>query len=124
MAIITNTLITFSNVSSAVTFTAATGSDYFVPDNADGRVGILIKNSNATQSATVTLKAGDGVLSSLGDIEVTVSASAIVYVPLARAETARVKVTTGTDKGKVFVTTAVDTGGTIGSVGIGIISVE
>ena len=124
MAILTNTFINFGSVSTAVTFTAATGSDYFISDNADGRMGILIKNSNATQNAVVTIKAGDGALSSLGDIKVTVSADATAYVPLVRAETARVKVTTGPDKGKVFVTTAVDTGGVVGSVGIGIISVE
>lgn len=124
MAILTNTFISFGTVSAAVTFSSATGSDYFYPDNADGRVGVLIKNSNATQNAVITLKAGDGVLSSLGDIKVAVAAGATVYLPFVRAETARIKVTTGTDKGKVFVTTAVDAGGAVGSVGIGIISVE
>lgn len=123
MAELVNTFIAFGNVSAAITFTAATGSDYFFPNNADGRVGLVVKNSNA-QSSTVTLKAGDGALSSLGDIAVTVGAGETVYIPLVRAETARVKLTAGTDRGKVLVTTAVVTGGTIPNVGIAIISVE
>jgi hypothetical protein len=123
MAQLVNTSIAFDEVSAALIFTAATGSDYFTPDNADDRVGLVIKNSN-TVSATVTLKAGDGALSSLGGIAVTVGAGETAYLPLVRAETARVKVISGTDKGKVLVTTAVANGGTIASVGIAVISVE
>lgn len=123
MAQLVNTLIRFDEVSSALIFTAATGSDYFTPGNADGRVAIVIKNNNAV-AATVTLKAGDGTLSSLGDIELTAAAGEIVYLPLVRAESSRVKVITGQDKGKVLVTTEVETGGDVSDVGIAVVSVE
>jgi hypothetical protein len=123
MAELMKTFIAFGKTSAAVTFTAATGTDYFVPDNADGRVALIIKNSN-TQSAAVTLKAGDGALAPLGDVKIAAGAGETVFLPLVRAETARVKVTTGADKGKVLVTTAVDTGGVISSVGIGVVSVQ
>jgi hypothetical protein len=123
MAELIKTSIPFGSMSAPVKFTAATGNDYFVPDNADGRIGIIVKNSN-TVGATVTLKAGDGSLSSLGDVSVKAAAGETVYIPLVRAESARVKVTKGADKGKIFVGTAVETNGNVGSVSFGIISAE
>jgi hypothetical protein len=123
MAELIKTLIPFGKTNAAVTFTAATGTDYFTPDNADGRVAVIIKNGN-TQGATVTFKAGDGGLSPLGDVPVTVGAGATVYVPLSRVESARVKVTTGANKGRVLVSTAVDAGGSVSNITIGIVSVE
>lgn len=123
MSTFTNTFIEFGELSAAVSFNAATGSDEFFPDNADGRVNLVIKNAN-TQSATVTLKAGDGPLASLGDVAITAAGGQTVFVPLSRVETARVKLITGTNKGKILVTTTVETGGTVGNVSIGIVSVE
>lgn len=123
MSQLVKTSVPFGSMSAAVTFTAATGNDYFVPDNADGRIGIIIKNSN-TVGATVTLKAGDGSLSPLGDIPIAVGAGETVYVPLVRAESARVKVTKGTNKGNIFISTTAEATGTVGNVGIGIISAE
>jgi hypothetical protein len=123
MSLLTNTFIDFDTVSSAITFNVATGSDYFVPDNADDRVYLIIKNSNS-QNGTVTLKAGDGMLAPLGDVTVSVGGNQTVFVPLCRAETARVKVTSGTNKGDVFVTTSVETGGSLNNVSICVVSVE
>jgi hypothetical protein len=123
MAQFTNTFIEFGDFSSVVTFNPATGSDFFIPDNADGRVNVIIKNGN-TQNATVAIKAGDGMLAPLGDVNVLVGGGQTVFVPLCRVETARVKVTTGTNKGNVFVTTAVDAGGSLANVSIGVVSVE
>ena len=123
MAQITNTFVPYGGISAAVAFTAATGSDYFIPGNSDSRVGIIIKNSNA-QNAAVTLQAGDGTLSPLGNITVTVGANQTVYVPFDRVSSSRVKVTTGTGKGMVNISTAVNTGGTVANVGFGVISVE
>lgn len=123
MAQLENTVISFGMVSSALTFTPATGSDYFIPGGADGRVAVVINNEN-TVPATVTLKAGDGTLSPLGDINIDAPAGKIVYVPLVRVESARVKVTRGADKGKVFVATKTESGGDVSKVGIAVVSVE
>lgn len=123
MAELLKTKIPFGTAGAAVTFTAATGTDYFVPDNADGRVTVLIKNAN-TQNATVSFKAGDGALAALGDVSVTVAAGATAFVPLARVETARVKTLTGENKGRVLVSTAVDAGGSLANVTFGIVSVD
>lgn len=124
MAELIKTFIAAGKTCAAVTFTAATGADYFVPDNADGRVALVIKNGNASQNAAVTLKAGDGALAPLGDVAIAVGAGQTVYAPLVRAETARVKLLRGADKGKVLVATAADTGGAVTNVGIGVVSVE
>lgn len=91
MAQLVNTIIGHDKVGSALTFTAATGSDYFIPDNADLRLALIINNGN-TADATVTLKAGDGALSPLGDIKIAAPAGKTVFVPFVRAESARVKV--------------------------------
>lgn len=123
MAEIKKTSIPFGSKSAAITFTAATGTDYFEPQNADSRVSILIKNDN-TQSATITFKAGNGALSSLGDINITVAGGAQCFVPMARLESARVKVLSGEDKGRIILSTSVATGGTVGSVSFAVLSVE
>ncbi len=123
MSQLTNTFIAFDIVSSDIMFNVATGSDYFVPDNSDERVCLIIKNINS-QNATVSLKAGDGMLALLGDVTVSVAGGQTAYLPLCRAETARVKVTSGDDKGKVFVSESVDAGGSLANVSIGVVSME
>lgn len=116
MAELVKTPVAFGAVSAPVAFTAATGSDFFIPDNADGRVFILAKNGGA-QDSTVTIKAGDGSLAPLGNLSVPVAAGATVVIPLSRAESARVKLTTGADKGKIYLLAAAN-------VSFGIVSVE
>ena len=123
MAEFVKTLVPFSGASAALTFTPATGTDSIVLDNADGRMTLIIRNQNA-QNATVTLKAGDGALASLGDVVLSVPASQTVAVPFARVGSARVKQITGTEKGTVGIVTAVDSGGTVASVGMAVLSVE
>lgn len=107
-----------------LTFAAATGSDYFTDDNADGRLTLLVRNTNASQSATVTLKAGDGSLSTRGDLSFPVVAGATAALPMARAESARVKVLGGANSGRVLVSTAVDSGGSVASVLYAVLSVQ
>lgn len=123
MAEFVKTLVPFSATSAALTFTPATGTDSIALDNADGRLTLIIRNQNA-QNATVTLKAGDGALSPLGDVAVSVAASQTAAVPFARVGSARVKQTAGTNRGTVSVVTAVDSGGSLASVGIAVLSVE
>lgn len=123
MAEIAETFIAFSDKSASVTFTPATGNDSFAAGNADSRIFILAENTGA-QAATVTLKAGDGPLSALGDVAAAVPAGAVVFLPLSRAESARVKLTSGQNHGSVVVATTVDSGGTVGNVGLAIVSVE
>lgn len=123
MAVITKTLIPFDEAAQAVGFSAATGDDCFIPDNSDGRISILVKNGN-TQDAVIALKAGDGALSALGDVSVTVPGGAQYFIPLERIETARVKVMSGDDKGKIFISTSVATGGDVTKVSLAAVSVE
>lgn len=123
MAQLTNTFIQFGDMSGAVTLTAATGSDFFIPDNADSRVALIIRNAN-TQNAAVTIKAGDGSLCALGDVKIPVAGGQTVFVPLDRLSSARVKFTAGANKGKVLADTAVDSGGAVSSVSFGIVSVQ
>jgi hypothetical protein len=123
MAELIKTFIPFSSLGAALTLNAASGSDYFTTDNADQRLTLVIQNGN-TQDATVTFGAGDGALSALGDVPVAVAGSTSVAVPFSRISSARVKVESGADKGRVLVTTAVETGGSIASVLIGIISAQ
>ena len=124
MAEIAKTLIGFGSLSAAMTTTAATGADSFAANNADGRMTLLIQNQNASQAATITIKAGDGVLASRGDATVTVVAGKIAAVPLARLESARVKVTKGGSKGLVNVTSSVEAGGSLASVLLAVLSVQ
>lgn len=123
MAEIVKTFIPFSGQSGNLIFTAATGTDYFVCDNADQRMTLMIKNGNA-QNVTVTLKAGDGELSLLGDAVFTVGANTSAAVPISRVGSSRIKILSGSDSGKVMVSTAVDSGGSLGSVGLAVLSVE
>lgn len=113
----------FGDTGSALLFMPASGLDYFYADNADSRMTLLIRNSN-TQAATVTLKAGDGTLSPLGDVTVTVAGGQIYALPLCRAESARVKVLSGSGAGNVYVNTAVAAGGVVGAVSAALVSVE
>lgn len=123
MAELVKTLVGFKDMGASMTFTAMTGNDYFIPDNADQRVFLFVRNTN-TQNATVTLKAGNGILSPLGDVSVTVGGGQIAAMPLCRAETARVKIMNGTGQGQVAVMSAVDTGGNIANVSACVLSVK
>lgn len=99
------TVVSFSETAAALTFTAATGSDYFTLDNADGRVTLLFANAGA-QTAGVVIQAGDGTLASLGGVAVTVEPGKTLAVPMARLASARVKRLSGDDRGKVVVTSS------------------
>jgi hypothetical protein len=124
MAELIKTIVDFSDISKEIILTPATNSDYFVLDNADQRVNLIVRNTNATQNATITVKAGDGKLGTKGDIVVTVVAGKSATLPMSRMESARVKVTIGSDKGKVFVSSAVDAGGSLASVLMAVLSVN
>jgi hypothetical protein len=124
MAELIKTIVDFSDISKEITLTPATGSDYFDLDNADQRVNLIVRNTNATQNTTITIKAGDGKLATKGDIVATVAAGKSIALPMSRLESARVKVTTGSDKGKVFVSSAVDAGGSLASVLVAVLSVN
>jgi hypothetical protein len=124
MAELIKTIVDFSDISKEIILTPATNSDYFVLDNADQRVNLIVHNTNSTQNATITVKAGDGKLGIKGDIVVTVVAGKSATLPMSRMESARVKVTIGSDKGKVFVSSAVDAGGSLASVLMAVLSVN
>lgn len=115
--------IPFGSISAAATYTPATGTDFFKVENSDSRMTLLVKNTGA-QSASVSLNAGNGSLAPLGDVKFTVASGAELFIPLSRVETARVKITSGADKGKVFISTTVDSGGTVGNISFAVISVE
>ncbi|HEX3026806.1 MAG TPA: hypothetical protein VHR42_06225 [Clostridia bacterium] len=126
MAEFVKSLIGFSDDSKELVMTSAAGaSDYFTLDNADHRVTLIVKNANSTagQDATVTLKAGNGILSTLGDEAFTVPMGKTYAIPLSRIDSARIKNLSGTNKGKVMVSTTVAASGVVGSVSIGVISV-
>jgi hypothetical protein len=124
MAELIKTIVDFSDTAKECVLTAATGSDYFVLDNADQRVTVIARNTNATQNATLTIKAGDGKLSSKGDLSIQVAAGKSAVIPMSRVESARVKVTAGSDKGKVFVNSAADAGGSLANVLVAVLSVN
>ncbi|MDR3552399.1 MAG: hypothetical protein P4L75_04670 [Clostridia bacterium] len=123
MAEIIKSIVDFSTTCCELLSTAATGSDYFVPDNADHRVTLIIKNANSAQNATVTVMAGNGKLAACGNVAVSVSAGKTVAVPMSRLESARVKTLSGSDAGKVFVGSSVDTGGSLASLSLAVLSV-
>jgi hypothetical protein len=123
MAEILKTFISFADLSGELALMSASGSDFFTLDNADHRLVLIAQNTNA-QAATVTLKAGDGSLSSMGDASVRVNGGKSAVIPLSRVESARIKRLDGDDKGKAFVVTAVDAGGGLSNVTLGVISIE
>ena len=88
MAEFIKTIVDFSDISMECILTAATGSDFFFLNNADQRVNVMISNTNTTQNATITIKAGDGELSSKGDIIMTVAAGKSAIAPMSRIESA------------------------------------
>ena len=122
MAELIKTLVGFSDTGAELVFTVATGNDFIALDNADVRMTLIIKNTN-TQNASVTLKAGDGTLAGLGDAVIAAGGSKTIAVPFSRVESARVKVTQGTDRGKVMVASAVDAGGSLANLSIAVLSV-
>lgn len=123
MSEIVKTGIDFSDTAKEIVFTPSTGNDFLTADNADQRISLLVKNTNATQNATVTVKAGDGALASKGDAVVAVGAGKSVVLPMCRLESARVKVLTGASKGTVAVASSVDAGGNLSGVLLGAISI-
>lgn len=123
MAEIIKSTVGLSSMSCEIAAAAATGTDYFLADNADQRLTLLVKNTNATQNATVAIAAGNGNLSGRGPVTVTVGAGKTAALPMSRAESARVKVLGGADSGKVFVNTTVDAGGTLSGVSLSVLSV-
>lgn len=123
LAEIARTFVSFGTVGAALTFTALSGQDDFVLDNADGRVTLLIRNGN-TQNAAVVLHAGDGHLASLGDVTVAVAGSQTAAVPLSRVDSARVKHMADSGRGTVQLSATVESGGTVGNVAVAVLSVE
>ena len=123
MSEIVKSSVDISSMSCELQPTAATGADYFLADNSDSRLLLFVKNANASQNAAVTVKAGTGRLSTCGDIVLTVAAGKTAAVPMNRLESARVKVLSGADKGKVLVNTSVDSGGSLSSVSLFVLSV-
>lgn len=127
MAELVKTTVGFADVAKPVTFTALTGTDYINleagEDYPDQRLTLLVKNGDATHDATLTFKAGDGVLGALGDLAVTVAGGAQAAIPVARLDTARVKNLSGASKGQIVVASAIAAGGTLGSVSVGVVAV-
>ena len=66
-------------------------------DRKDDFVTVVVQNS-ATADANVTIKSGDGP-DAMGDLTVAVKASSTICLSL---DSARFKVTKGTDKGKIL----------------------
>lgn len=132
MAELVKTVVGYNDVGTALTYTAATaGGDYidFSAYNGypDQRVMIAIRNLDTSHDATITFKAGDGMLSAQGDIPVVVAGSAtsvVKVIPLTKLDTARVKNTSGTNKGKIMVTSTIASGGTLSNVQIAVICVK
>ena len=56
------------------TLATGTASQTFVFDTQDEKTAIVITNS-ASSAATVTVKAGNGIRSSIGDLEATIAAN-------------------------------------------------
>jgi len=132
MAELVKTVVGYSDVGTALTYTAATsGGDYIdfgsYNDYPDQRVMIAIRNLDTSHDATITFKAGDGILSAQGDIAVTVAGAAtsvVKVIPLTKLDTARIKNLNGTNKGKVMVVSTIATGGTLSNVQIAVICVK
>lgn len=122
MAELISTFIDFSQLSAELTFTPCSGIDDLLLDNADSRMILLIKNTNAL-GATVTIKKGDGILSPLGDIIIPVSSGKTVAVPFSRVESARVKLITGDSKGKVLIESSIDGEGSITDISLAVLSI-
>lgn len=112
MAELVKSAIALNTVSAAVTYTAASASDYIdITGYPDWRIGIVAVNAD-THAATLTLKAGNGDRASAGDVVISVPASTTVYAPMSRIETSRVKCVNGVNKGKIL-TVAATVGGTL-----------
>jgi hypothetical protein len=77
----------------------------------DDRKALRVENANDTEAATITLKAGDGVCKSRGDVVVTVPALTTTYINL--SETARTK---DLADDVINMTVAVASGGALSSV--------
>jgi hypothetical protein len=112
MAELLKSTIASGDYGTDLTLNTATASDYFtLPYTPDWRANVILVNAD-THAATFTLKAGNGHRAAAGDVVYTVPASGTSVISIARAETSRVKVINGTDKGKIF-TAAVTNGGTL-----------
>ncbi len=60
--------------------TAGVATQTIACDTADERTAIIIENTSASEAATVTVVAGNGMRSSIGDLEVEVAPSSEVVV--------------------------------------------
>jgi hypothetical protein len=118
MAVLTKTSIATIDLFKVITFTGSSGSDTIALTASDGQTGIIINNTNATagQIATVTLKAGTGILSALGDVVIAIPISSMVHINLNAIGSARLKDLAG----NLTVTVAVAAAGVVASVLIGI----
>lgn len=102
MAEIAKTLVGPADTGKALTFTATTGSDYIVADNADQRMSIMIQNGSA-QAASFTLQAGNGCRAAAGGVTVTVPAAGAYVLPMTSVDSARVKYVSGVNAGKILI---------------------
>jgi hypothetical protein len=118
MAALAKTSIVTTDLFKVITFTGSSGSDTIALTASDGQTGIIINNTNATagQIATVTLKAGTGILSALGDVVIAIPISSMVHINLNAIGSARLKDLAG----NLTVTVAVAAAGVVASVLIGI----
>lgn len=116
------TSVAMGTLSAQITFNNASDVDSFTPDNADGRIFLLVRNDNEV-NASIMIRPGDGMLKALGAVKLAVAAKSEAVIPLSRLETARVKYTTGENKGSIIVNTYAS-GGSVDKVSFAIISVE
>lgn len=88
-------------VSSAVD---ATNGAYIDFSGDDGRILIIMENSDSSNAETVTVKAGDGIQAT-GDLSITLTASQKALVNI---ESGPYKIMSGTNKNKVKVSASAD----------------
>lgn len=129
MAELIKTVVGYHDVGTNVTFTSATADGDYIDFAGykgfpDQRVMFIVRNQDSSHDAIVTFKAGDGILSAQGDVAVTVPKSSEVAIPLTKLDTARIKVTSGENKGKILVNSSIASGGDISSVQIAVICVK
>jgi hypothetical protein len=122
MAVLTKSPIASTDLIKVLAFTASSGSDTVALTGADDNMRIIINNANATagQIATVTIKAGTGLLSSQGDVVMTVPISTISTVSIVNISSARIK---KISDGTITILVSVAAAGVVGSVTIAIVEV-
>lgn len=96
MADINKAIIKRDAMSDAFSFSDGAAAQT-VPAGMDEQFMLLIQNTSSTVDAALTIKAGDGVRASIGDLAVTVAKSKTAAITL---DSARFKKLKGTDAGK------------------------